>query len=107
MNQVFKPFLGKFVVVYFDDTLVLSKTKEEHFKHLRQVVMVLEQEQLYGNIKKCPFFTLEVVFLGYIFLTQGIQVDQSKIDAIKTWPIRHFSTFVVPMTEVLKGTKFL
>ena len=128
MNQVFKPFLGKFAVVYFDDILVFSKAKEEHVKHLRQVMMVLEQEQIYGNLKKCFFFTLEVVFLGDIISAQGIQVDQSKIDAIKTWPIRtcvhdvrsfiilasfyrrfirHFSTLASPMTEVLKGTKFV
>jgi len=107
---------------------VFSKAKEEHVKHLRQVMMVLEQEQIYGNLKKCFFFTLEVVFLGDIISAQGIQVDQSKIDAIKTWPIRtcvhdvrsfiilasfyrrfirHFSTLASPMTEVLKGTKFV
>ena len=84
INQVFKPFLGKFVVVYFDDILVFSKIEEEHLKHLRKVMMVIKQEPLYGNLKKCSFFTLEVVFLGYIVSTQGIQADQSKIDVIKT-----------------------
>ena len=67
MNQVFKPFLDQFVVVYFNDILVFSKTQEEHQTHFRQVMAVLEQEKLYGKLKKCTFLSLEV-FLGYIVL---------------------------------------
>ena len=127
MNQVFRPFIGKFVVVYFDDILIYSKNEEEHQGHLTQVMEVLEREKLFGNLKKCTFFTSEVTFLGYIVTSHGIMVDESKIEAIRTWPtpksihdvrsfhglasfyrrfIRDFSTIMAPMTEVIKGTTF-
>jgi len=128
INQVFKPFLGQFVVVSFDDILVFSKTQEEHQTHFRQVLTTPEQEKLYGNPKKCNFFSLEVVFLGYIVSAQGIQVDPSKVAAIQSWQvptsmhdvrtfhglasfhrrfIHNFSSLAAPMTNVLKGTKFI
>ena len=49
-------------------------------------MLILECERLFGSLKKCAFFTLEVTFLGYIITGDGIKVDESKIEAIRSWP---------------------
>jgi hypothetical protein len=127
MNEVLKSFLGKFVVVYLDDILVYSKTVEEHFLHLRKIFETLRAQKLYGKKEKCDFLVESVVFLGYVVSKNGVSVDQTKIEAIKTWPIpttvsevrsflglasfyrrfiQHFSTIASPITECLKKGSF-
>ena len=66
MNQVLKPFIGKFVVVYFDDILIYSKTEVAHYNHVREVLAVLQANELYINLKKCNFLTDKSLFLGYV-----------------------------------------
>ena len=55
MNHVLRPFLRKFVVVYFDDILMYSSNLHDHVHHIRQVLDVIRKEKLYANFKKCHF----------------------------------------------------
>jgi hypothetical protein len=55
MNRIFRPFLDKFVVVFIDDILIYSKTTEEHGEHLRLVLGILREKQLYAKLDKCDF----------------------------------------------------
>jgi len=71
MNRVFHAFLDKFVVVFVDDILVYSKTKEEHVDHLRTVLQTLADHQLYAKLKKCDFWMEKVHFLGQVISAEG------------------------------------
>ncbi|PKI70253.1 hypothetical protein CRG98_009330 [Punica granatum] len=87
MNHVLRAFLGKFVVVYFDDILVYSKSLNDHNHLLRRVLQALRHEKLYANLKKCTNCKDRVVFLGFIVSSKGIQVDEENVKAIKDWPM--------------------
>ncbi|XP_073049506.1 uncharacterized protein [Primulina eburnea] len=87
MNQVFKSYLDSFVIVFIDDILIYSKTRELHVEHLRTVLQLLREKQLYAKLKKCEFWLEQVSFLGHIVSREGIAVDPMKIEAIKQWPI--------------------
>ncbi|XP_028070430.1 uncharacterized protein LOC114272913 [Camellia sinensis] len=86
MNRIFKTYLDEFVVVFIDDILIYSKIKEEHEYHLRLILQILRDKKLYAKLKKCEFWSDNVVFLGHVINTYGISVDSQKIEAIVNWP---------------------
>ena len=123
MNHVLRKYLGKFVVVYFDDILVFSRSLDEHVGHLRAVFECLRVEHLYVNFKKCSFCSESTLFLGFVLSRRGLQVDDTKVKAIKEWPqpttptmvhsflglagfyrrfVRGFSVIAAPLHELTK-----
>ena len=123
MNQIFRPFLDKFVVVFIDDILIYSRTQKEHAEHLRLVLGILREKQLYAKLSKCEFWMDEVQFLGHEISAQGIAVDLAKFDAVVKWEspksatkirsfvgladyyrrfIEGFSKIVAPLTQLTR-----
>nr|GEX01997.1 reverse transcriptase domain-containing protein [Tanacetum cinerariifolium] len=129
MNRIFHEYLDKFVIVFIDDILVYSKTKDEHEEHLRIVLGTLRQKKLYAKFSKCEFWLGQVAFLGHIVSADSITMDPAKVEAITKWlrtktvtKIRSFlglagyyrrfmegfSRFALPLTKLMrKGEKFV
>ncbi|KAL5546648.1 hypothetical protein UlMin_006335 [Ulmus minor] len=85
MNRVFKTYLDKFVIVFIDDILIYSKSREEHAEHLRTVLHILAEHRLYVKFSKCEFWLDKVQFLGHVISKDGISVDPAKIEAVSQW----------------------
>ena len=85
MNGIFKPYLDSFVIVFIDDILVYSRSKKDHEKHLRIVLVLLKEKKLYAKFSKCEFWLSSVAFLGHVVSKDGIMVDPKKIEAVKDW----------------------
>ncbi|MFC0083215.1 reverse transcriptase family protein, partial [Aciditerrimonas ferrireducens] len=85
MNRIFHEYLDKFVVVFIDDILVYSKSREEHAEHLRTVLQTLRGKKLFAKFSKCEFWLTKVSFLGHVITKDGIYVDPMKTKAVKEW----------------------
>nr|KYP40889.1 Transposon Ty3-I Gag-Pol polyprotein [Cajanus cajan] len=123
MNHVLRECIGKFVVVYFDDILIYSRSQGEHLGHLREVLLILRNYHLFANVKKFTFCVDYVVFLGFIVSKEGVRVDPEKIKVIQEWPqpknvsevrsfhglasfyrrfVPNFSSIASPLNELVK-----
>ncbi|QRV84489.1 Retrotransposable element Tf2 protein [Ceratobasidium sp. AG-Ba] len=85
MNDIFKDLLGVTMVVYMDDILVFSKTREDHVKHVREVLRRLRTNHLFLKPHKCHFFTTETSFIGIVISPEGISMEKEKVKAILEW----------------------
>ena len=85
MNNILQPYLDQFVIVFIDDILVYSPSPEQHENHLRIVLQVLREKQLYGKFSKCEFWLSKVPFLGHILSRDRISVDPSKVQEVMDW----------------------
>ncbi|GKB56865.1 putative reverse transcriptase domain-containing protein [Tanacetum coccineum] len=85
INQVCKPYLDKFMIVFIDDILIYSKNKEEYEGHLKLIMELLKKEELYAKFSKCEFWIPKVQFLEHEIDSKGIHVDPAKIESIKDW----------------------
>jgi Reverse transcriptase (RNA-dependent DNA polymerase)/RNase H-like domain found in reverse transcriptase/Integrase zinc binding domain/Chromo (CHRromatin Organisation MOdifier) domain/Retroviral aspartyl protease len=129
INDVFRPYLNKFVVVYLDDICVFSQNEEEHMQHLRLVLDRLKEFQLTAAWHKCHFFQEELLFVGHIVSRDGIKADPAKVQAVANYPrpqdvhqlrsflgmtnyfrryIEKYAQIVDPMTQLLrKDSEFI
>ncbi|KAH0716239.1 hypothetical protein KY285_007584 [Solanum tuberosum] len=127
MNEVFRMYLRRFVLVFFDDILIYSPTWEEHLLHLQTVLDLLRQHQLVAKRSKCQFGQTTVDYLGHVISKQGLSVDPIKISAIREWPpprnvkqvrsflglagyyrrfIHHYAAIAGPLTDLLRMVPF-
>ncbi|XP_042984723.1 uncharacterized protein LOC122313630 [Carya illinoinensis] len=128
MNTIFKPLLRKFVLVFFDDILVYSKTIEEHKSHLRIVMKILEEHHFFIKASKCAFMKKKLEYLGHFISGEGVKVDQRKIEAMVDWPLlndisalrgflgltvyyrqfmKNYGLIAKPLTSLLKKNNFV
>ena len=127
MNDVLRPFLRRFVLVFFDDILIYSSSFAEHLQHMRAVLTTLQQHHLFVKRSKCDFGASNISYLGHVISAQGVAMDPEKVQAVADWPqprsaravrgflglagyyrkfVKEFGTIAAPLTALLKKEGF-
>jgi hypothetical protein len=126
INRALSSLVDSICVVYLDDILIYSDSRESHLRHVREVLVRLCRFGLYANPKKCSFFASEMDFLGFIIGQDGIRIDPKRVETIANWPrpkssynvqvflsfvnfyrrfIKGYSHIARPLNDLLKGSK--
>jgi len=87
MNEIFRPYLSRFIIVFFDDILIYSHTLADHLIHLERALKVLLNNQFVLKFSKCFFAQQQVEYLGHVISGQGVTPVASKVQAIHQWPV--------------------
>ena len=82
MHRIFQSYLDQFVIVFVDDILIYSQSEWEHEYHLRIILLLLRDHQLYAKFSKCEFWLTEVRFLGHVVSSLGVSVDLEKVEVV-------------------------
>ena len=127
MNSIFRPYLRQFILVFFDDILIYSRTFDDHLQHLTIALQVLRDNQLFAKLRKCFFVQHNIEYLGHVISSQGVITDPKKIEAIMNWPqpatlkqlrgflgltgyykrfVRNYGKIAKPLTDMLKKIAF-
>ncbi|WVY93416.1 hypothetical protein V8G54_032504 [Vigna mungo] len=127
MNKVLKPYLRKFVLVFFDDILIYSLDEGSHQQHLKWVLQLLRENNLFANFKKCNFGQRQLRYLGHLISGKGVSVDPDKVNEMVNWPVpkdlkglrgflgltgyyrrfvKNYGKIAWPLTQLLKKDNF-
>ncbi|KAL4281717.1 hypothetical protein GQ457_03G008900 [Hibiscus cannabinus] len=123
MNDIFRPYLRKFILIFLDDILVFSPDWSTHLQHVQKVLEVLQEHGFVAKRSKCVFGQHSIEYLGHVVSREGLAVDPSKVAAIQAWPaptnvkevraflglagyyhrfIQGFATLAAPLSDMLR-----
>jgi len=127
MNDILRPFLRRFVLVFFDGILIYSSSWADHLLHLRAILSVLQQHHLFVKRSKCAFGESSIAYLGHVISDTGVAMDPAKVQAVRDWPqprsaravrgflglagyyrkfVHDYGTIAAPLTALLKKGGF-